>query len=91
MSLDSVFNVLLIILGFGLLIGIHELGHFIAAKWSGIRTNAFAIGMGPQLFSYRKGIGLCYKSSKSKVIAKCGKDANDMSDDELEKFGISET
>lgn len=91
MSFDSLLNILLIIVGFGLLIGIHELGHFLAAKWSGIRTNAFAIGMGPQILSYRKGVGLCYKSSRSKVIAKCGKDANDMSDAELSEYGISET
>ena len=91
MSFDSLLNILLIIIGFGLLIGIHELGHFLAAKWSGIRTNAFAIGMGPQILSYRKGVGLCCKSSRSKVIAKCGKDANDMSDSELVEHGISET
>ncbi len=82
---------MLIILGFGLLIGIHELGHFLAAKWSGIRTNAFAIGMGPQVLSYRKGVGLCYKSTKAKVVAKCGKDANDLTDKELVEHGISET
>jgi regulator of sigma E protease len=82
---------LLIVLGFGLLIGIHELGHFIAAKWSGIRTNAFAIGMGPQVVSYRGGVGFCYKGSASKVIEKFGKDANDMSDAELQEHGLSET
>ena len=91
MSFDSLLNILLIIIGFGLLIGIHELGHFLAAKWSGIRTNAFAIGMGPQVISYRKGVGLCYKSSSAKVIAKFGKNANDMSDAELAEHGISET
>jgi len=85
------FNMLLIVLGFGFLIGIHELGHFIAAKWAGIRANAFAIGMGPQVVSYRKGIGFCYKGSAAKVIEKFGKDANDMSDAELQEHGLSET
>ena len=33
-------NLLLIILGFGLLIAIHELGHFLAARWAGIRVDA---------------------------------------------------
>ena len=64
MSFDSLVNIALIVIGFGLLIGIHELGHFLAAKWAGIRTNAFAIGMGPQLISYRKGIGFCYQSTR---------------------------
>ena len=91
MSFDSIFNMLLIVLGFGFLIGIHEWGHFIAAKWSGIRTNAFAIGMGPQVFSYRKGIGFCYKSTTPKVVAKFGKDAPEMTDSELKEHGLSET
>ena len=91
MSIDSTFNMLLIVLGFGFLIGIHELGHFLAAKWAGIRANAFAVGMGPQVFSYRKGIGFCYKSTKPKVISKFGKDATEMSDGELIENGLSET
>ena len=91
MSLDSMLNMIMIILGFGFLIGIHELGHFLAAKWAGIRTNAFAIGMGPQIFSYRKGVGFCYKSTKTIVIKKFGKDATEMSDDELNENGLSET
>ncbi len=91
MSLESLVNMILIVLGFGLLIGIHELGHFLAAKWSGIRTNAFAIGMGPPVFSYRKGIGFCYKSTKPKVIKKFGKDAAEMSDIELREHSLSET
>ena len=91
MSLDAIWNFCLIVFGFGLLIGIHELGHFLAAKWAGIRTNAFAIGMGPVFFSYRKGIGISRGSSKAKLIAKFGKDATEMSDDELKSNGLSET
>lgn len=34
---------------FGFLIGIHEFGHFIAAKSSGVKVNEFSIGMGPAL------------------------------------------
>jgi len=37
-------NVLLIFLGFGMLIFIHELGHFLAAKWVGIRAEGFCVG-----------------------------------------------
>jgi membrane-associated protease RseP (regulator of RpoE activity) len=36
--------------GFGFLIFIHELGHFLAAKLVGIRVVRFAIGFGPRLF-----------------------------------------
>jgi regulator of sigma E protease len=42
--------IIIAILMFGLLIGIHELGHFIAAKLSGVRVLEFSIGMGPLLW-----------------------------------------
>lgn len=38
------------VLVFGLVIAIHEFGHFAAAKLSGIQVNEFSIGMGPALF-----------------------------------------
>ena len=51
----NVLSIVLIILFFGLLIAIHEFGHFIAAKLMGVKVNEFAIGMGPKLFSREKG------------------------------------
>ena len=51
----TVFSIVLIILFFGLLIAIHEFGHFIAAKALGVRVNEFSIGMGPALISREKG------------------------------------
>lgn len=50
--------VVALILGFGFLIFVHELGHFAVAKWVGIRATQFAIGFGHALVSYRKGLGL---------------------------------
>lgn len=43
------------ILVLGLLVFIHELGHFLFAKWSGILVREFAIGFGPKLLSKRVG------------------------------------
>lgn len=43
------------LLGFGLLVVMHELGHMCAAKRSGVRVNEFWIGMGPKLLSHRWG------------------------------------
>lgn len=40
---------------FGLLISVHEFGHFIIAKLVGIRVEEFSIGMGPKAFSTQKG------------------------------------
>lgn len=41
------------ILMFGLLIAVHEFGHFITAKLCGVQVNEFAIGMGPKLLSHQ--------------------------------------
>lgn len=43
------------ILIFGLLIAIHELGHFTAAKLCGVRVTEFAIGLGPAILKSKKG------------------------------------
>ena len=37
------------------LVMIHEFGHFIMAKWTGVKVNEFAIGMGPKLIKWGKG------------------------------------
>lgn len=48
-------NVLLVILGIGLLIFIHELGHFLMAKKIGVRVYAFSLGFGPAIFKKQWG------------------------------------
>ncbi|BAL82313.1 putative metalloprotease MmpA [Selenomonas ruminantium subsp. lactilytica TAM6421] len=40
---------------FGLLVLVHELGHFITAKLTGMRVDEFAIGFGPKLISFTYG------------------------------------
>src|SRR5262245_19031536 len=39
-----------VILGLGLLVFIHELGHFLMAKRNGVKVEAFSLGMGPILW-----------------------------------------
>lgn len=39
----------------GVLVFVHELGHFLVAKWLGVRVLSFSIGMGPRLFGFRSG------------------------------------
>lgn len=51
------FEFMLLVFGFGFLIFVHELGHFMVAKWVGIRCPQFAIGFGHAIVSWRKGIG----------------------------------
>ena len=43
-------QIILAILAFGLLVIVHEFGHFITAKRGGVQVNEFWIGMGPTLF-----------------------------------------
>ncbi len=47
--------ILAAILIFGVLIAVHELGHFLAAKLCGVQVNEFSIGMGPCLWKREKG------------------------------------
>lgn len=47
--------ILIAILIFGVLIAVHEFGHFLAAKACGVRVNEFAIGMGPAILKKTKG------------------------------------
>ena len=49
-----VLYILIAILIFGIIIMIHELGHFTVAKLCGIKVNEFAIGMGPKIISWGK-------------------------------------
>lgn len=48
-------GIILAILVFGIIVFIHELGHFLLAKANKIRVDEFSIGMGPRLFSFVKG------------------------------------
>ena len=48
-------TILYAILMFCVLIFIHELGHFLAAKAGGVKVNQFALGMGPPLLKFGKG------------------------------------
>ena len=39
----------------GLLVIVHEMGHFLVARWSGVRILRFSIGFGPRLFAWTRG------------------------------------
>ena len=51
----SLGNLLIAIFVFLILVFIHEFGHFIIAKLSGIRVEEFALGMGPKIIGRKKG------------------------------------
>lgn len=45
----------LIILGLVVMIFLHELGHFMTARWTGMKATEFFIGFGPKIWSFRRG------------------------------------
>jgi regulator of sigma E protease len=51
----SVLYILIGILMFGVLVALHELGHFTAAKLFGIKVNEYAVGMGPAILRGKRG------------------------------------
>ena len=55
MDLSHLPGLFLLIFGFGFVIFWHELGHFLAAKWAGVRVEQFAVGFGQPLMAWRKG------------------------------------
>ena len=58
MDLAYIGTLILLILGFGFVVFWHELGHFIAAKWAGVKVEQFAVGFGQALLAWRKGVGV---------------------------------
>ena len=53
--LTKFLNILSVVLGLGLVIFFHELGHFAVAKWCDVHVERFSIGIGPILWSRQKG------------------------------------
>ena len=58
----TVLYILLAVLAFGVMILLHELGHYLSARAFGVTVKEFSIGMGPRLVSYTsKKTGIVYK------------------------------
>lgn len=55
-----IFSLIVFILVLGLIILVHEFGHFICAKKSGVHIYEFSIGMGPLIFSHKGKDGINY-------------------------------
>ena len=49
------FDIVVFVLVLGLLIFVHELGHFVAAKLCGVYCSRFSLGMAPRLFGVKLG------------------------------------
>jgi RIP metalloprotease RseP len=48
-------SVLAIVFAIAVSIFLHEMGHFLVAKWAGMKVTEFFIGFGPRIWSFRRG------------------------------------
>lgn len=53
--MDFLASVVGFVVGLGILVFVHELGHFLMAKWCGVRVEKFSIGFPPKIISFTKG------------------------------------
>lgn len=83
-------NILIAILMFGILIGVHEFGHFAAAKLSGVQVNEFSIGMGPAIFQKQKGETM-YSLRWIPAGGYCAMEGEDAESDNPRAFGRAKT
>ena len=49
--MQTIINIIVFCLVLGIIILIHEFGHFITAKLFGVYCSEFSLGMGPKIFS----------------------------------------
>jgi len=55
--------VLPFLIGVTLLVFVHELGHYLVARWAGVRVEIFSIGFGPELFGWNDRHGTRWRVS----------------------------
>lgn len=89
-SIANMSSMLLVALGLGLVIFIHELGHFAVAKWCGVKVERFSIGFGPVLWRMTRGETEYALSSIPfggyvKMLGQDDADPSQMSDDRIAK------
>ena len=50
----SIWTIIIALIVFGVIVIVHEMGHFFTAKFFGVTVHEFAVGMGPKIFSKTK-------------------------------------
>ena len=78
-------SIIFAILIFSFLIFIHEFGHFITAKLSGVRVNEFAMFMGPAIWKKQKGETL-YSIRCIPIGGYCAMEGEDQDTDDPRSF-----
>ncbi len=79
-------SIVFAIILFSILIFVHELGHFAAAKLSGVQVNEFSMFMGPAIFKKQKGETL-YSIRCIPIGGYCAMEGEDADSDNPRAFG----
>lgn len=79
-------TIILALLLFGVIVLIHEFGHFIFAKKNGVTVHEFALGMGPKLFGIEKN-GTVYSLRLLPIGGFCAMEGEDEESDKPGSFG----
>ena len=59
--MHTVMTIVALLIVLGVVVFIHELGHFLAARWAGVRVDAFSIGFGPAIIKWYDKHGTVWK------------------------------
>src|SRR3989442_2789964 len=85
-------TILGIVLVLGLMILVHELGHFIVARVFGVRVDVFSIGFGPRLFGWKRG-ATDYRVSALPLggyVRRAGRDLSEVDSNEVAPTGAAD-
>ena len=82
--MSIIINLLLFILILGVIVFVHEFGHFLFAKITGVYVYEFAIGMGPKIWGFQKG-ETEYNLRAIPIGGFCQLAGEDLDDDDLKK------
>ncbi len=59
--MQIIWTVVSLLIVLGVVVFVHELGHFLAARWAGVKVNTFSIGFGPALIKWHDKKGTMWK------------------------------
>lgn len=59
--MHTITTIIALLVVLGIVVFIHELGHFLAARWAGVRVDAFSIGFGPAIVKWHDRRGTVWK------------------------------
>lgn len=69
----NLMTIIIALIVFGVIVTVHEMGHFFTAKYFGVTVHEFSVGMGPKLYSKTKRNRILLKSTSAWRICKNGR------------------